>query len=90
MSRASGIDQAQFAIEDRRLRGQLGEGLDHAQQTVAVNRAVFRIEANVAAILNDLKPKAVPFGFVQPIVARGWTDGCGGDEGADKHEARHG
>jgi hypothetical protein len=31
-----GIDQHQFAIEDGRLHGQLGEGLDQADQPVGV------------------------------------------------------
>ena len=32
MRGAARIDQDQFAVEDGRLRGQLGEGLDHARQ----------------------------------------------------------
>ena len=36
----AGIDQAQFAIEDRRLRRQLAECLDHVRQTVGVFSAM--------------------------------------------------
>ena len=83
MSGAAGIDQDQLAVEDGRLRGQLAEGLDHARQAVGVFGAVARIEPNLAAILDDLEAKAIPFGLVQPIVALGRADGCGGAEGAD-------
>ena len=33
------------------------------------SRTVARIEPNLAAVLDDLKPKAIPLGFVQPVVA---------------------
>ena len=69
------------------MRGKLGEGLDHAGQAVGVFGTVARIEPNLAAVLDDLKPKAIPLGLVQPIVALGWADGCGWGEGADKGEA---
>ena len=35
-----GIDQDQLAVEDGRLRGELGESLHHARQEVGVFRAV--------------------------------------------------
>jgi hypothetical protein len=78
MSGAPGIDQDQLAIEDCRLRGQLTEGLDHPRQAVGVFGTVARIEPNPAAILDDLKPEAVPFRLVQPIIAFGRSDACGG------------
>jgi len=37
-----------------------------------------RIEANVAAIVDDLEAKAIPFRLVQPIMARGWARRRGG------------
>ena len=84
MHRASGIDQAKLAIEDRRLRGQLAECLDHARQTVGVFGTVTRIEPDPVAVLDDLKPEAIPFGLVQPIVAFGWANGCGWGERTDE------
>jgi hypothetical protein len=68
------------------VRGQLAEGFHHAWQAVTIFRATLRVEANVAAILDDLEAEAVPFRFMQPIVALGWVDGSGGDEGADERE----
>ena len=62
------------------------EGLGHAREAVGVYRAETRVEPNVAAILDDLKPETVPFGLVQPIVASGWANGCRRAEGADEHE----
>jgi hypothetical protein len=44
---------------------------------------------HIAAVLDDLKPEAVPFGLVQPIVALGrtWGRGDGGtDEGKTWHD----
>jgi hypothetical protein len=83
------LDQDQLAVEDGRLRGQLAEGFGHARQPVAVFSAVARIESDLAAILDDLEAKAVPFGLVQPIVALGWAYGCAGGEGANEYETRH-
>jgi hypothetical protein len=40
------------------------------------------------AVLDDLEAEAIPFRLVQPIVALGWADGCGGGEGADERETR--
>ena len=46
--------------------------------------ATRRTVPNPAAILDDLKPEAIPFGLVQPVVAFWWANGCGGREGADE------
>ena len=80
------IDQDQLTVEDGRLRGQLTEGLDHARQPFRVFSAMARVEPDLAAILGDLKPKAIPFGFVTSIVALEWADGCGWRQGADERE----
>lgn len=39
---------------------------DHARPSL--------VEPRITTILDDLEAKAVPFGFVQPIVALGWAD----------------
>jgi hypothetical protein len=71
------------------LRGQLGEGRDHARQPVGVFGAVARIQPNLVAVLDDLEPKPIPLRLVQPIIALGRSDGCRGGEGADKRETAH-
>lgn len=48
------------------------------------------VEPHIAAVLVDLEPEAIPLGFVQPIVAFGWTNGCRGGEGTDERETWHG
>jgi len=75
------IDQDQFPVENRRLRGQLAEGLDHSGQPVAVFRAALGVHADAGAVLDDLKAKAVPLRFMHPIVALWWADGCRGGTG---------
>jgi hypothetical protein len=49
------VDQTQLAIKDCCLCWQLGEGFHHAWRTVAEFGSAFRIEANGAAVLDDLK-----------------------------------
>ena len=88
MGGAPGVDQDELAVEDRRLRGQLGEGLDHARQTVGVFGTVARIQPHPATVLDDLEAKAIPLGLVQPVIALGRTDGCRGGKGTDKGKAR--
>ena len=78
MSGTTGIDQAQFAIEDRGLRRQLAEGLTHAPQAVGVLGAAFRVEADITAVLDGLEPKAAHFGSCSqssPLGGRTDADG---------------
>jgi hypothetical protein len=86
MGAAARVDQHQLAVENGRLRGHPAESLDHARQAVGAFRALARIEPHPAAVLDDLKPEAVPFGFMQPILALGWANGGGSVERADKQE----
>jgi hypothetical protein len=78
------IDQAEFAVENCRLRGQLAEGLHHAGQPGRGFRAALGVHADAGAILDDLEAKAVPLGFMNPIVALWWANGCGGGQGTDE------
>ena len=55
--------------------GSVAKALDHARQAIGVFGAVARIEPDPAAVFDDLEAEAVPFGLVQPIVARGWAGG---------------
>jgi hypothetical protein len=48
------IDQDELAIENCRSCGQLGEGLDHARQPIAVFSAMARVEADAGVVLDDL------------------------------------
>ena len=76
----TGIDQAQLTIEDRRLRGQLAKG----STCPAAGPCIRRRRANrtgPGCVLDDLEAKAIPFRFVQPIVALGRADSCGGAGG---------
>jgi hypothetical protein len=84
------VDQAQLTIEDCHLCWQLGEGFHHAWQTVAVFGSAFRIEANAAAVFDDLKSEPIPFRFVQPIIALGRANGRGRAKGTDGRERGHG
>ena len=69
-----------------RLRRQLAEGLNHARQAIRLVGAAARVETDTGAILDGLKPEAIPFGFVQPVVAFGRADGRGWGQRTDKRE----
>ena len=71
MCRSAQIDQAQLAVDDRSVRGQVREGLAHAGQALGVVGAVARVESNGAAVLSDLEAEAIPLGLAQPIGALG-------------------
>jgi hypothetical protein len=53
---------------------------DHARPSL--------VEPRITTILDDLEAKAVPFGFVQPIVARGRTAAEGGRTNARRDTAQ--
>jgi hypothetical protein len=57
---------------------QLAEGLNHARQAIRVVGAAARVETDTGAILDSLKPEAIPFWLVQPVIAFGRANGCGG------------
>ena len=46
----------------------------HGGELAAVFRAALRVEPHITALLDHLEAEA-PLGFVQPIVAFGWTNG---------------
>jgi hypothetical protein len=54
-----------------------------------VFRAALGVHADAGAVLDDLEAKAVPFGFMQPIVALWWSDGCGRRQGLDERDNGH-
>lgn len=60
-------------IEDRRVCGELGEGLGHARQPVGVCSTVAREEAHASAILGVSKSEAIPLGLLKPVVAPGFA-----------------
>jgi hypothetical protein len=86
---AAWVDQAQLAINNCCLCWELGESLGHGRQAIRVFGTALGVEPNPAAILDGLEPKAVPFGFVQPIIAHGWAGNSGGGEGTAERKARH-
>jgi hypothetical protein len=62
---------AACALRRAQVAGSCGsEGLDHTWHTVRIFSTAAGVKAHATAVLDSLKSEPIPFGFVDPVVAR--------------------